>query len=116
MQTNLINSDTLDKTKCYLDKRGTYLGKFRDKKTIVRYGQQAHNNVFKHGNSMDDKFIETPCMSNTPTTPNPRPFYPSFKSTVISHGRGGRRKKRNSITKKRRRTSYRKSKKNNRRN
>jgi hypothetical protein len=114
MQTNLINSDTLDKTKCYLDKRGKYLGKFRDKKTIVRYGQQAHNNVFKYGNSMDDKFVETPCRSNTPTTPNPRSFYPPFRSTVIS--RGGRRKKRNSITKKRRRTSYRKSKKNNRRN
>jgi hypothetical protein len=108
MQTN-----TLDKAKCYLDKHGSYLGKFRDKKTIVRHGQQAHNNVFKYGNSMDDKFIETPCRSNTPTTPNPRPFYPPFRSPVI---KGGRHKKRNSTTKKRRRTSYRKSKNNNRRN
>ena len=115
MQTKkLIDSGSLDKAKCYLDKDGKiYLGKFKDKKTIVRYGQQAHSKVFKHGNSIDDKFIETPCTSNTPTSPNPRSFYPPFRSTVIS--RGGRHKKRNSTTKKRRHRTH-KSKKNNRRN
>lgn len=113
MQTNkpinLINSDALDKTKCYLDKHGSYLGKFKDTKTIVRYGQQAHSNIFKYGNSMDDKFIETPCTSNSPT-------FSVNRSKWSYVYRGGRRKNRNSITKKHRRTSYRKSKKNNRRN
>ena len=113
MQPNkVINSDTLDKTKCYLDKHGSYLGKFKDTKTIVRHGQQTHSNIFKYGNSMDDKFIETPCTSNSPTMSMNR----SQWSRV---NRGGRRKKHNSISKNHRRTSYRasyrKSKRNNRR-
>ena len=96
MQTNkLIDSDNLDKTKCYIDQHATtYLGKFKEKKTIVRYGQQAHTNIFKYGNSMDDKFIEIRCRSNTPTL------------TYRSRRSGGRRKKRNSITKKHRRVTH----------
>jgi hypothetical protein len=112
MQPNKL-SDSLDKTKCYLDKHGSYLGKFKDTKTIVRHGQQAHSNIFKYGNSMDDNFIETPCTSNSPTMSMNR----SQWSRV--NNRGGRRKKRNSITKNHRRASYRasyrKSKRNNRR-
>jgi len=93
MQTNkLIDSDNLDKTKCYTDQYDkTYLGKFKEQKTIVQYGKQAHTNIFNHGNSKDDKFIETQCRSNTPT------------STYRSRRYGGRRKKRNSITKNHRR-------------
>jgi hypothetical protein len=108
MQTNkLINSDSLDKTKCYLDKDGiTYLGKFKETKSIVRYGRQTRSNIFKHHNSMDDNFIETPCMSNTP---------PSTYNRSRMIIRGGRHGKHNSITKNRR-CRARKSKKNNRRN
>lgn len=113
MQTNkLIDSDSLDKTKCYVDKYGkTYLGKFKETKSIVRYGRQAHSNIFKYGNSMDDKFIEIPCTSNTPPSTS---MYNRSRTQMIRYG-GGRHRKHNSITKNRRRKTH-KSKKNNRRN